>query len=169
MPTLRFLFLALFVGLLMGHTAQAAPFASPKGYSVAPAPQWTINHTGVMGTDVIIFTRAAGGFAPNLNVVITPAPPGQTLEQGRAQVAVMYPRLFTQFHMVKSGYESMGGVRALLVVGTYMHGPTPLSMRQDIVVQNGKVYTFTCTAPTAMQARYAPAFAQMLHSVRWSR
>jgi len=169
MQTVRLLFLALFVCLLMGHTVQAAPFVSAKRYSITPAPQWIVNHSGMMGADVIILTRAAGGFAPNLNVVITPAQPGQTLEQGKAQLSAMYPRVFAQYKMVKSGYAILGGVRALLVAGTYSQGINHLSMRQDIVLQNGKVYTFTCTSPAALQARYAPAFAQMLRSVRWSR
>ncbi len=169
MQKLRLLILAFLACLVTMPHAHAAPFASPNGYAVTPAPGWSVNHTGIMGTDVIVFTRAAGGFAPNLNVVITPAQPGQTLEQGRAQVAQMYPRMFTQFHMVKTGYEPLGSVRALLIAGTYTQGVNHLSMRQDIVLQNGKVYTFTCTSPVAMQARCAPAFTQMLHSVRWSR
>lgn len=169
MHTLR-LFLSIALACLVTvHGTLAAPFVSPHGYSVAPAPGWQANHSGLMGSDVIIFTRAAGGFAPNLNVVIVPAQPGQTLEQGQAQIAAMYPHAFTQFHMVKTGYEPVGSLRALLVVGTYVQGTSHLSMRQDIVLKNGKVYTFTCTVPLAMQARYAPAFSQMLHSVRWSR
>ncbi len=169
MPKMRLFFAVLFAFLSMTLTAHAAPVVSAKGYSITPAAGWTLNHSGLMGTDVIVFTRAAGGFAPNLNVVITPAQPGQTLEQGRAQVALMYPRMFTQFHMVKTGYEPLDTARALLIAGTYTQGVNHRSMCQDIVLENGKVYTFTCTSPVAMQARYAPAFAQMLHSVRWSR
>ncbi len=169
MQTVRLFFLIAFACLAAVPRAQAAPFVSPHGYSIAPAPQWQANRSGLMGSDVIIFTRAAGGFAPNLNVVIVPAQPGQTLEQGQAQIAAMYPHAFTQFHMVKTGYEPVGSVRALLVMGTYVQGTSHLSMRQDIVLKNGKVYTFTCTTPVALQARYAPAYSQMLHSVRWSR
>lgn len=168
MQTIRLAFLALFAVLLLVPAAQAAPFVSAKGYSVTPPAGWSANKSGVMGTDVIIFTRAPGGFAPNLNVVITPAQPGQTLAQGQAQIAQVYPRLFTQFYMVKTGQEALGGQPALLVVGTYLQGAQRLSMRQDLVVKNGKVYTFTCTSPVSVQAKYGPAFAQLLHSVRWT-
>jgi len=60
-------------------------------------------------------------------------------------------------------------VRALLIVSTFLQGMERLVIHQDAVIKNGKLYTFTCTSPLAMQARYAPAFAQMLRSVRWSR
>lgn len=169
MQTIRLFLLIALACLVTLPSAQAAPFVSPNGYSVTPAPQWQVNHSGVMGMDVFIYTRPTDGFAPNLNAVIGPTKPGETLEQAQGQIAAMYPRMFTQFHMIKTGYETVGDARALFIIATHLQGMNHLSLRQDFVLRNGKVYTFTCTALTTQQARYAPAFTQMLHSVRWSR
>ncbi len=71
--------------------------------------------------------------------------------------------------LIKTSYAKVGNARSLLVVGMFLHGAQKLSLRQNIVLMNGKSYTFTCTVPVELQTRYAPAFDQMLHSVRWSR
>ncbi len=169
MQTIRLFFLALLVCLGTAHTVQAAPFVSPHGYSITPAPGWAVNKSGMMGADVIIYTRAVGGFAPNLDVVITPTKLGQTLEQAQAEVTKGYSELLPQGKLVRTGYETVDNVRGLVVVGTYLQGVQRLAGYEVIVIKHGKAYTFVGVVPEALQARYAPAFAQMLRSVRWSR
>lgn len=169
MKTTQSFFLAFCVCLLMMGRALAAPFVSPHGYVLTPTPGWAVNRTGMMGTDVLVYIRVPGGFAPNLNVVITPAPPGQRLDTALPQIKAIYPKMFTGFQMGQTGYGTLGGVRALTLTGTYQQGANRLSMRQAIAIRSGHVYTFTCTEPVAMRARFDPAFTQMLASIRWGK
>jgi len=169
MKTIGSFLFAFCVCLVTVSTARAAPFVSPHGYTLAPAPGWTVNRSGMMGTDVLVYIRVPGGFAPNLNVVITAAPPGGRLDTALPQIKAVYPRMFTGFQMGQTGYGMLGGVRALTLTGTYQQGANRLSMRQAIAIHSGHVYTFTGTVPVSMQARYAPAFTQMLGSVRWGK
>ncbi len=169
MQTLRLFFLIAFACLLTLHNALAAPFVSPIGYSITPAPQWVINHNASRTEDVFINMQAVDGSTAILCVSVAPAKPGDTLEQMQKNTIPVSPYSPMQFNIIKTCYEKVGNVRALLVVGTYLDGTKHVSFRDDTVLKNGKMYTFDCTSPTVTQARYAPAFDQMLHSVRWSR
>lgn len=169
MRYLRLSVIVFLVCLVNVHASQAAQFVNGTGYTITPAPQWTVNLAGLRGADIVIYAQTVKRPLPSLNVVVRSASPGETLQQGLEQVKTMYPRVIPQFKMVKTRYETVDNVRALLIVGTSVQGAQQLLTRQDIVLKNGKVYTFTCTAPATMQAHYAPAFDQMLHSVRWSR
>lgn len=149
--------------------AEAAPFVSSKGYSLTPPAGWRVDKSGMMGTDVLVIASPVGGFAPNLNVVITPAPPGQTLDDARKQIATMYPRAFAGYKSLAQSFGTQGGVRTLRLMGTYTRQGRLLRMRQIIALKNGSAYTFTCTEPEAVHAKLDPAFDKMLQSIRWKK
>lgn len=169
MHTLRLFFLALLVCLGAAHTVQAAPFVSPNGYSITPAPQWQVNHNSMTRADVSIFTRATKQVTPILRVMISPVQQGQTLEQIQGQITTGYSHILKQFKIVGMRYETVNNVRALHVDGTHLVGMQLLALHQDMVLKSGKLFIFTYGTPISMQTQYAPAFAQMLRSVRWSR
>ncbi|BDI32836.1 hypothetical protein CCAX7_48870 [Capsulimonas corticalis] len=143
----------------------AQTFTSAKGYSITPASAWKTNSSGMMGTDVFFYTMPVHGFAPNLNVVVTPTTPGDTLATGMQQIKSMYPHIFTHYHSVQLTRGSIGGYPAILSAGTYISGDNHLRMRQVAVIRGPKSYVFTCTAPDAVFAKYNGDFTQMLASV----
>lgn len=169
MHTLRLFFLALLVCLGAAHTVQAAPFVSVNGYSITPAPHWAVNQSRFTKADVIILTQMVMGVRPNFCVLIAPAPLGQTLEQAQAEVTKGYSELLPQGKLVRTSYETVDNVRGLVVVGTYLQGVQRLAVYEVMVIKDSKAYTFVGVVPEPLQAQYAPAFAQMLRSVRWSR
>lgn len=158
------------VGLMLAMgAALAGPFVSSKGYALTPPAGWRVDKSGMMGTDVVVIAPTVGGFAPNLNVVITPAPPGQTLDAAPKQIAAMYPRVFSDYKSMSQSFGTLGGVRTLRVMGTYTRAGRRLRMRQVIALKNGSAYTFTCTEPEAVHAKLDPAFDKMLASIRWTK
>lgn len=169
MQTIRLFLLVVSACLVTVHSVQAAPFVSANRYSITPAPQWKVEHSVYGMEDVFIDLQAGSKFVPLLFVHVTPAKPGETLEQRQEHTLTEYSHSLMQFDIAKVSYETVGNSCALLVVGTYFANTQQWSFHTDTVLRDGKVYTFECTVPTSMQTRYAPAFAQMMHSVRWTR
>jgi hypothetical protein len=163
------LFVFFLSALLTMQRAQAAPFVSSHGYSFTPAPGWRVNTSGMMHSDVIVLAPSEGAFTSNFSVLLSPALPGQTLEEGQQQIGMLYPKAFTDFKMLSSTIGNLGGVKALDLFGSYRQGTERLWMRQALVLREGKVYTFTCTSTVATHARYDAAFTKMLQSVHWSK
>jgi hypothetical protein len=162
--------IVLFCGLLLMLTAlaaSAAPFVSPKGYSFTPAPGWQVSRD-YPKTDIAVLGPVYGKFRPNLNVTITQAEPGETLEEGQKAIAHIYPRIFTGFQMISSTIVK-GHPDTLNVTCRCRQIGQMLRMRQMVVLKANHVYTFTCIAPEAAHARYEAEFAQMLNSVKWSK
>ncbi len=168
MQTIRLFLLVVSACLVTVHSVQAAPFVSPNGYSITPAPGWTAKRGSIQKMDVILMPQPATSASPYLYVVVAPAKPRETLEQARAQAVSFYAHMSPKIKLVNTGYETVGNVRALRFMETYSLGGRRMSLRQETVIKNGKVYAFTCFTPFGQKARYAPAFTQMLHSVRWS-
>lgn len=169
MRKLRLLIAALCACFVIPHAAQAAPFVSAKGYSITPAPGWIAKHGSIKKMDVFLMPQPSSSASPYLYVVVVSAKPGETLEQARTQAVNFYPHMSPKIELVNTGYETVGNARSLRLVETYPLGGQQFLLRQNIVLKGGKGYAFTCFAPTALQAKYAPAFDQMLRSVRWSR
>lgn len=169
MQTIRLFLLVVSACLVTVHSVQAAPFVSANGYSITPAPHWAVDHSVYMKEDVLLDRQLVSKFGPIFVVNIAPAKPGETLEQRQEHALTMHSIPSMQLSIIKTNYETVGNVRALLVIGTYFANTQQWSYRDDTVIRNGKLYIFQCTSPTATQARYAPAFDQMLRSVRWRR
>lgn len=157
------------VGVLSISSAHAQAITSPKGYSIVPAHGWQ-NKPGTMGADMFIFAKPAGGFSSNLNVVVTPTAPGDSLKKLPAQMAAAYPKMFTNYHSLGGKYLKVGGHDSYESSGTYEMG-TPsrtLRLRQDFVIIGSKAYVVTCTAPNASFATYTPAFNAMVKSMKFT-
>ena len=149
----------------------AQAFQSAKNYSITPPAGWTTNKSGLMGTDVIFMAPPAKQYAANINVVVVPAAPGETLEKGAVQINQVLPRAMNGFKKLSQGYGTLGGVRSLSITANHKMGTPPrlLWMKQTYVLRKGQTYTFTCTALAENHAQYKAAFDAALKSVRWRK
>jgi hypothetical protein len=149
----------------------AKTYSSKRGYTIVAPAGWNVDGSGTMGTDLIMIAKPRNGFSANLNVVVAPASPGQTLAQGQAYISQAYPRLFNNYKKIAQGRTSLGGVPALSLTATHAMGTPPrtLRMHQAIALKGGSVYTFTCTAANADYAKFDAAFKSALKSVKWKK
>ena len=133
--------------LLIAAPATAAPFTSSKGYSITPPKGWTANRSGTMGTDAMFIAKPKNGVTANINVVVTKAAPGDTIQAARAQINQTYPRLFNQFKWIARGNTTVDGAPALFNTVNYSIGTPPHRMwaHQIVALKNGMLYSFTCT------------------------
>jgi hypothetical protein len=156
---------------LVVTAAVAKTYSSKRGYTITVPAGWNVDSSGTMGADFIAMARPYNNFTANLNVVVAPASAGQTLAQGRAYINQAYPRVFTNYKKLAQGNTSLGGVPAITITATHDMGTPPktLRMHQAIVLKNGAVYTFTCTAANADYARFDTAFKSALKSVKWKK
>jgi hypothetical protein len=167
----RTLSVAVAMLVLAGTVADAKTYSSKRGYTVAVAAGWNVDSSGMMGTGLIMMAKPHKGFSANLNVVVAPAPTGQTLAQGRAYINQAYPGMFNNYKKLAQGNTSLGGVPAITITATHAMGTPPrtLRMHQAIALKNGTVYTFTCTAANADYAKFDAAFKAALKSVKWKK
>lgn len=170
MKTFRSLCLAFCLGLLTAG-ASAAPFASPRGYSLAVPPGWRVNRSRALGNDAAVLAgkradTAALGFLPTLAVKILPAG-GFTLNTLKQPIITAYGHAFPGFSLVSAAYTTVGGVRALDMTFTHSEGGILIRDRQVAALKNNTLYFFTTVCPDSFHAEYDPVFARTLASVRW--
>lgn len=166
-----FRFSGLVAVLALLITVAGAQSGRRNAYSISAPRGWQVDTSGTMGTDMIVIAKPYKGFTANLNVVVAPASPGQTLAQGRKYIDQTYPRLFNSYKKLAQGSMSLGGVPAITITATHAMGTPPrtLRMHQVIALRGGSIYTFTCTAANADYARFDAAFKSALKSVKWKK
>lgn len=179
------------IGAYMGATGQhpiANSFVSPgqpsasgqgsaaaingSAYQVTPATGWQqIGNNAASGVELMLASPAVDGFAPNLNVVVVPATPGETLENDKAQMAVMFPKMFTNYAQVGQGDITVGGLPAFYNTSTSDSGTPPqrLWTHQVFVLKNNQAYTFTCSTLDSNHSDQEGVFQSMIQSVRWTK
>ncbi len=155
--------------LLAITMVSAAPFVSPNGYSLTPAAGWRLVRNGFPGADVVVLGLAYGRFKPNLNVVVTFAKPGETLQHTQRQIRPDYPHMFNRFKLLSCETSTLHGLPVLNVLGVYQQGTHWQRIRQFCFERGHRSYWFTCTGPEPSPASYEEAFTQMLHTIRWNK
>ncbi len=152
------------------NPAHAAPFRSEKGYSLQAPAGWKLTR-GFMSSDAAFAAPARNGFAANINVVVTPLPPGATLAQAKAQTATMLAQTFSGFKLLGQRNVSIAGGRGLKTEATFRTGTPPRNLRllQVVTVHNNRAYFFTATALTASYSAYQGAFQRALDSVKLTK
>jgi len=171
--SLRVLLWSMLVTAILPVGAKlSAPKAvqSAKGYSITPPAGWTMHQNGIMGADMFVAAPPAKGYAANINVVIVPAAPGETLEKDAVKIPQMMPRVLSGYKKLSHSYGTLGGLRALTITANHKMGTPPrlLWMKQVLVLRKGQAYVFTCTALHENHADYRGAFETALKSVRWT-
>lgn len=148
--------------------ASAAPFTSPRGYSLSVPLGWKAAH-GHSYNDVIFkYTKsAATDGTPTFGVKASPLPAATTLEAVKPAVIADYNKRFSHVVILSQTYSSLGGVRDLDLVSTNVMGGRALRLHQICVLRNGYVYIFSAAYLDKTHAKYDPMITQMLASVRW--
>ena len=156
----------------VGASVSAAPFVSPRGYSITPPTAWHLDSSGSSGNDVVIFAdknsdSPPGTPAPNFGVRIGPQGKVKTLDIAKRGMIPAYRKGYPNVVLVSQTYSSVGGKPDLDT--TFLIGsPGGLTrIRQVLVLKEKLVYFFTSACPDKVHAKYDPIFAQMLASVRW--
>lgn len=169
LPIALILGISLLLGIAAIAVAAAKPYVSLRGYQITPAPGWEINDSGEMGTDVVISASPSDGFAPNLNVVVGPAPAGISLAHARALANQQMSKILAGYKLVSQSYTTVDGVRAINTVIEHSTGAggRRLHLHQVVAIRGGQIYTFSGTSLASNHAKYDSAFNQMLHSIRW--
>ncbi len=163
---------ALLIGSVAASTpATAKEYVSKNGYRITPPAGWKTMPGSTTTPDVIFLAPPVKGFSANINVVVTPAAPGETITQVPTQIRPLFSRMFTAFSPMSQGYTTTDGAKAYTHTARYTMGNGPqklrMRMRQVIALRKGKAYTFTCTAGDAQYANNAKAFDAALKSIRW--
>ena len=175
MKTLRSLCLAFCcLAFCLGLTAagaSAAPFSSPRGYSLLVPPGWRVDRSRALGNDVAVragkkMDTALLGFLPTLAVKILPAS-GFTLNALKQPIIGAYRHAFPGFSLVSQTYSTVGGVRALDMTFTHSQNGILIRDRQVVALKNHTLYFFTTVCPDGFHAEYDPVFARTLASVHW--
>ena len=172
MQNARLTFSFLVCLCLTAALASAAPFVSPRGgYSLSPPAGWRIDNSHTPGNDVTLFAphgSAAGlSFVPVFGVKIIPGSGNLTPEDLKQPLADGYRKNFAPATILSETYSTVGGIRAIDVVFTHPRSGSMLRDHQIIVIKGKSIYFFTAVCPDKVHAKYDPAFAQLLASVRW--
>jgi len=148
-------------------SADAKTFICKKGYSVAAPQGWTMDTSGLMGTDVIFFQSPVKGFATNINVVTVPAKAGETTAEVSSGTDAMLRNVLTSYHRISSKRVSVDHHQAVESQASYVQGQgRKLYMHQFSVLGKRSDFTFTLTCAPSLKANYDPAFAAMVRSIR---
>jgi|GEM_PF-3441993 len=157
---------------LTAALASAAPFVSSHGYILTPPPGWHTDQSGSSGNDIVIFTDKGrdspqGVVTPNLGVRIGPQGKVTTLGIAKQGLIPLYKKGYPNVVLVSQTYSLLGGQKDLDTTFLIGEGMALTRMRQVLVIKNHLVYFFTSATPNKVHAKYDPAFAQILASVRW--
>lgn len=88
----------------------------------------------------------------------------QTLNQG---VLSTVRQSFPDLKVLSQTSSTLGGVQDLDCVFIATASGLPLRFHEVLVIRHGSAFTFTSLCPNQVYPKYAPAYAQMLSSVRW--
>lgn len=155
---------ALLALACMASSVAAAPFKGscyklevPRGWMARPS---------FSSAEVLIMGPVTGA---NINVVVTGAQPGQTLESGARETAAGLRRL-QGYKSLSHKFIMVAGARALVDEYTY---DSPyngrLRVRQVMALRGRRVIAVTCLSKESTWQRAWPAFKACLGSLRWTK
>lgn len=148
---------------LAAFTTAAAAYTNAQYGFTATAPKgW--QQVSYPGTAVVFTGPAAGGFASNINVVVTKLPAGFTLgnyeTQGREQLAT----LITNYKFIGRRSLNVGGLPAFEQTFTGQQGKFNLYYIQTVALKGGSAYVITGTALQSAKAGLPGAVGGLVKS-----
>jgi hypothetical protein len=150
--------------LLLCATAHAVPFRG-TGYVFQVPRGWMTRPS--FGAAQVLMTGPER--SANLNVVVSPARRGQTLESGAKEVQAALRKL-KKFKSFGHKYVMIGGARALADEYAYESDYNGrLRVRQVMAIRGTKVVVVTCMSRETVWPRVWPAFKSTLASLRWRK
>ena len=155
-------------GLTLLNSSLAATYKNAgDGFSVTPPPGWT--QVSYPGAAVVFADKPVGNFAPNLNVVVQPLPPGITQAQYHALSVEQIKTLITDSRIISTRATTLGGAKANETVYTGRQGEYNLYFIATYAVTGGKAYLVTATTTQGNQARLSPVNAAFVKSFKLLR
>jgi hypothetical protein len=166
----RTLALALSLAAVAAQPAVAQPAVAERGYALrfrvdAPAGWEVVRDRGMVRLAVLA-PAGPGAFRPNVNVVVEGVAAGTALD---AYVARTLDGLASQmpgFRVVEAGPAALGGRGAYRLVYEHAAAERPLRALVYVVVEGGRAFVLTATAPLGAFDRYLPAFERVCQSLR---
>lgn len=155
---------ALVVFGLAGSIAWASVFGG-KEFTLVVPQGWN-TRPGFDKAEVLVASPQNGA---NLNVVVSPAQEGLTLEEG-ARALTIGPKGQNKFKTYGKAFTKLDGATGLAIEYAY-NSPNygQLRVRQVLVIRNKKTVVVTCMTKAAAWQRMWPAFKGMIASFRWKK
>ena len=162
-------------GCLAATTAGAAPFSSPRGYTLSVPAGWHVRTHPAPGEDanIVVNRQAAVGHrmtTPTFQIQFRSIDPRitsadlKTLNEG---VLSTVRQSFPDLKVLSQTSSTLGGVRDLDCVFTATASGISMRFHEVLVIRRGSAFRFSSFCPSQVYPKYAPAYAQMLSSVRW--
>lgn len=155
--------------------ASATPFTSPHGYTMNVPTGWHIYDNIVSSDETRIVADQP------VAVGRKTAPPFLTMHSSRVDSRVTSEGLiklnqtilsnfrerYPNLKVLSQSFSTLDGVRTLDCVFTVTATDSPLRVHDVLVFRRDVATTFMSVCPAQVYSQYAPAYAQMLSSVRW--
>ena len=125
-------------------TAAAAYTSAKYGFTVTAPAGW--KQVSYPGTELVFTGPAAGGFASNVNLVVTSLPAGFTLKQYETQGRDQLATVITNYKFISRRTLTLGGLPAFQQVFTGQQGKFNLYYVQTVALRKGDAYVLTATA-----------------------
>ncbi len=152
--------------LLTAALASAAPYVSPRGYSLNIPPGWRVAPNPLPGR-IRIEYKQSGSVAAAFGVDVGPQTGDLTLEAAVPGAIAEYKRRFSKVTIKSQTFSSLGGEKDFDIVAIAVLQGHSVCLRQVGVLKNNSLYVFTAGCREKDQAKFDPTFAQILASVRW--
>jgi hypothetical protein len=105
-------------------------------------------------------------FAENVNVVVVPAGTTDLKEQSRRGIAVLKQRM-PGFSLIEEGYSRLGENDVAWFTNTHEYQGHTLKATAYSILHGKELFIITCTTLPDTYDRYAPAFKDIVSSVRF--
>jgi hypothetical protein len=132
-------------------------------FSITPPVDWKVDKSGLYGTMEIITDPTSNNQA-NIYVIGTASGPSITLETAAAQAKKNLVYNYKDYEVTSDKSETVNGVPARLIAGTYTHDNVPTQILQLIIVTKDVVYTTSAIAPASIWTTHEAAIKSSLLS-----
>ena len=149
---------------LLGSSLAATYKNAENGFSITPPTGWS--QQSYPGAAAVFAGKPVGNFAPNLNVVVQPLPPGITQAQYHALSLDQIKKLITDSKIISTRVTTLGGAKANETVYTGRQGEYKLYFIATYAVTGGKAYLVTATTTQGNQAQLSPVNAAVVKSFK---
>jgi hypothetical protein len=169
----------LMTAAVLAGSAAPLAFANPpslvqqhvatRGVSIAVPAGWhTTSPTSFGGVTLDLLSlapAATSGFRANINLIVQPLPPGESLR------AFMFSGASAAYKYAGTSEPiTVGGIAGLKYRSTkaFKAGVRPLLTEEYAFVRNRQVFIFTYTALASMRTQFEPLFDASVRTIRFS-
>ncbi len=137
-------------------------------YSIKKPKGWTLNESGLGGTDCFIISPKANSndsFTENVNIIRTPLEEGQqeTRDEGIQRTIKMMGKMMNNFKLLSQEKKVVNGLETDILVYTHTQGILELKLEQRFVLANNQMYILTATE-SAVNPHFIKQLSEILDS-----